>query len=263
MDRGGDGGSVTAPRRLRLGASLLVDAGARLYFRSVSPERRTRLGRITGEPFDSSLPFPVDWTHALTALAMCWVVALAASPTLAQPHEVTIQVIPPAGYTPEDATLYLSGSGAAFGDWRPDGVAMRRVNDALWTHRHTTEAGTQLRFKVTRGTWNRQAIYQPGTPASDTVVEVTGDTTVTLRPLDWNDTALQSATGTIRYHHNVASPRTRHARDLIVWLPPGYDSEPERRYSVLYIHDGQNVFDRTTSYGGHEWRMDEIADSLI
>ncbi len=33
------------------------------------------------------------------------------------------------------------------------------------------------------------------------------------------------------------------ARDLVVYLPPGYDDDRHRRYPVLYMHDGQNLFD--------------------
>ncbi len=50
-------------------------------------------------------------------------------------------------------------------------------------------------------------------------------------------------------------------RDVIVYLPPGYDKEPSRRYPVLYMHDGQNIFD--SSHMGMEWQMDEIAERLI
>ncbi|MEM8601874.1 MAG: alpha/beta hydrolase-fold protein [Bacteroidota bacterium] len=189
--------------------------------------------------------------------------ALAAVPSArAQEHTVTIQVVPPI-HTPADATLYLTGQGDEFGNWNPSGVAMAQVSDTLWTFEGTFETGRTLQFNVTRGTWGRQALAGPRTPAPVTTLDVTSDTTVTVRPADWDDTALASATGDIRYHHHIASDRTRAARSLIVWLPPGYDDDLERRYPVLYIHDGQNVFDRSTSYGGSEWRMDEVADSLI
>jgi predicted alpha/beta superfamily hydrolase len=52
-------------------------------------------------------------------------------------------------------------------------------------------------------------------------------------------------------------------RDIIVWLPPGYDTSKEKRYPVLYMHDGQNLFDPNTSFLGNEWKVDETADSLI
>lgn len=53
-------------------------------------------------------------------------------------------------------------------------------------------------------------------------------------------------------------------RNLIVYLPPQYKSEPNRRFPVLYMHDGQNIFDGATSYmPGGEWRADEAAEALI
>ena len=46
-----------------------------------------------------------------------------------------------------------------------------------------------------------------------------------------------------------------------MWLPPGYDSEPQRRYPVLYLHDGQNLFDGIAA--GAEWHVDETAQRLV
>jgi enterochelin esterase-like enzyme len=50
------------------------------------------------------------------------------------------------------------------------------------------------------------------------------------------------------------------ARPVDVWLPPGY--EPARRYAVLYVHDGQNVFDDTLAFGGVSWGMPATAAVL-
>ncbi len=50
-------------------------------------------------------------------------------------------------------------------------------------------------------------------------------------------------------------------REVQVWLPPGYVREPARRYPVLYLHDGQNVFD--ASGAGVEWGVDETAQRLV
>lgn len=41
-------------------------------------------------------------------------------------------------------------------------------------------------------------------------------------------------------------------RKVVVWLPPGYDPKGER-YPVLYMHDGQNLFDPATAMGGQAW----------
>jgi predicted alpha/beta superfamily hydrolase len=70
-------------------------------------------------------------------------------------------------------------------------------------------------------------------------------------------------TGDFRYHENFASQFLGNQRTLIVYLPPGYDHESERQYPVLYLHDGQNIFDRATAFMGQEWQVDETAQSLI
>ncbi len=52
-------------------------------------------------------------------------------------------------------------------------------------------------------------------------------------------------------------------RDVTVWLPEAYLEEPERRFPVFYLHDGQNVFDGRTAYiAGHTWQAIEAADAL-
>ena len=50
---------------------------------------------------------------------------------------------------------------------------------------------------------------------------------------------------------------------MLVYLPPGYRRFSLRRYPVLYLHDGQNVFDAVTSFAGVEWGVDETAQRLI
>ena len=53
-------------------------------------------------------------------------------------------------------------------------------------------------------------------------------------------------------------------RDVIVYVPPGYDDEPARSYPVLYLHDGQNLFDGRTSFvKGRTWMVREHADEAI
>ena len=51
-------------------------------------------------------------------------------------------------------------------------------------------------------------------------------------------------------------------RNVTVWLPPDYDPKGAP-YAVLYMHDGQNLFDPATGYGGKEWGVDEAAAKLI
>ncbi|HEX6900917.1 MAG TPA: alpha/beta hydrolase-fold protein [Thermoanaerobaculia bacterium] len=65
----------------------------------------------------------------------------------------------------------------------------------------------------------------------------------------------------IQKRHPGFKSRFLAPRDVIVYLPPGYDKETSRRYPVLYMHDGQNIFDATNM--GMEWQMDESAEKLI
>ena len=50
-------------------------------------------------------------------------------------------------------------------------------------------------------------------------------------------------------------------RTLRLYLPPSYESSPQRRYPVIYMHDGQNLFDDATAYAG-EWGVDETLDEF-
>jgi predicted alpha/beta superfamily hydrolase len=71
-------------------------------------------------------------------------------------------------------------------------------------------------------------------------------------------------TGDIRYHKSFHSKILNNDRDVVVYLPPGYDKDQNKHYSVLYLHDGQNLFDGATSFiPGQEWSVDETAEVLI
>jgi len=74
-------------------------------------------------------------------------------------------------------------------------------------------------------------------------------------------------TGEIRMHASMRSALQKDLlpRNVSVWLPPGY-SHPlnaDRHYPVLYMQDGQNLFDPSTAFLGREWRADEVATELI
>jgi pimeloyl-ACP methyl ester carboxylesterase len=60
----------------------------------------------------------------------------------------------------------------------------------------------------------------------------------------------------------VLQSRYADPRKVTVWLPSGYRASGPK-YSVLYMHDGQNLFDPDTGYGGMEWKIDETLDRLI
>src|SRR5207247_11125230 len=65
--------------------------------------------------------------------------------------------------------------------------------------------------------------------------------------------------------HAIPSKFLRTNRTVRIYLPPSYFKEPPRRYPVLYLHDGQNVFSSAgtnSCFGWGSWEMDHIADAL-
>lgn len=70
----------------------------------------------------------------------------------------------------------------------------------------------------------------------------------------------QVSSGQIKRFENFPS-RWVDARNVDVWLPPGYDVK--KRYPVLYMHDGQMLFDSTTTWNKQEWGVDETLGDLI
>lgn len=71
-------------------------------------------------------------------------------------------------------------------------------------------------------------------------------------------------TGRVLRHATFPSSHVA-ARNVDVWLPPSYDASDggTRRYPVLYVHDGQNQFDPSTSYTGVDWGIDEAMTELL
>jgi predicted alpha/beta superfamily hydrolase len=59
------------------------------------------------------------------------------------------------------------------------------------------------------------------------------------------------------------SPQLGNSRTLVVYLPPSYQENKLKRYPVLYMHDGQNLFDAATSSFGTEWRVDETINAAV
>ena len=72
-----------------------------------------------------------------------------------------------------------------------------------------------------------------------------------------------SQAGSIVKVNNFWSPQLGNSRTIAIYLPPSYNENRLKRYPVLYMHDGQNLFDAATSSFGTEWRVDETINSLV
>jgi predicted alpha/beta superfamily hydrolase len=171
--------------------------------------------------------------------------------------------------TPKDDVVYLAGNAKELGNWKADGVALKKSEKGPHVVTLDLPAGAKLEFKVTRGTW--QSVEKDGNGneiANRTYTVPTKEAHVTLVVERWaSDEAANvgpTVTGQLVLHEKFASKVFGNERTIRVWLPPGYDStDKARRYTVLYLQDGQNCFDRATSAFGHEWQLDETATRLI
>lgn len=117
----------------------------------------------------------------------------------------------------------------------------------VWVASWSASAG-DLEFKplINDGQWSTGANYR-----------VRAGATLDLYPF------FGPATGRVVIVPSLASPQLGGSRSLAIYLPPSYDENPAKRYPVLYMHDGQNLFDPATSAFGVEWRVDENVDALV
>jgi len=165
-----------------------------------------------------------------------------------------------------DEAVYITGNDNLLGNWQPEVVSLDEVVKSKWVKNFSFPRGKKLEFKFTRGSWIKEAVNDDGTIPSNYSFIVWSDTTISLKINLWADQVERKIegqiTGFVEYHRNFSGSGIK-ARDIVVWLPPEYSSESDRRYPVLYMHDGQNIVDPSTSSFQVDWQIDEAADSLI
>ncbi|HPF41259.1 MAG TPA: alpha/beta hydrolase-fold protein [Phycisphaerae bacterium] len=164
-----------------------------------------------------------------------------------------------------DKPIYIVGSHPNLGEWRPDAVFITRNLEGRYEITLDLPAG-DYEYKFTRGGWPSVEKSETNTDVPNRTLKVTGPMKVEVKVANWagvDPVRKSTVTGELRFHKDVTSRFLPNARTIAVWLPPGYDTDAERRYPVFYMHDGQNLFDAATSAFGVEWRADETADRLI
>ena len=178
---------------------------------------------------------------------------------------VTITVRVPPGAGP----VYLAGSLPEMGPWRADARVLSGTGRKRTT-RITAPPGTELEYKFTLGSWEREALTAAGTVPPNNRLRLRRDTTVVHEIAgfkreqkeyisDWKGSGV---VGRLVYWTDVRSAFLRPTRHIEVWLPPGYDSS-SGRYPVLYMHDGQNLFDPRIANTGIDWGVDEAVTRLV
>src|SRR4051812_12843412 len=181
-------------------------------------------------------------------------------------QELRIVVHVPAD-TPGGEPIYLAGSLATVGGWKADGLKLARQDDGTYAASISADAGEKLEFKITRGTWETVEKAADGAEMGNRSVAINAETkSVEVTVARWAGGAgaarASSVVGTLKLH-KIESAHLHGSRVIRVWLPPNYDRDKEARFAVLYMHDGQNCFDRGTSAYGNEWEIDETLTKLI
>jgi enterochelin esterase-like enzyme len=182
------------------------------------------------------------------------------SPKDSAVHTVRITVT-----VPDDApTVYLAGNLPELGPWHPKRFQLTGTG----TKRHailTVPHGHTLRYKVTAGSWEREGLGPSGALLPEFTATIDSDKALTaeiagfrvdpdLLIADWQGSGVE---GELVYWKDVSSEFLKEKRHIVTWLPPGYDANSDKKYKVIYMQDGQNIFDPRISYTNIDWGVDE------
>lgn len=185
---------------------------------------------------------------------------------LAAQQKVDVQFIVITNKLADSERVSIAGNNAELGNWDAEKIYLNRVNDTTYSRSFKFSAGVNIEFKITRGSWDKEAVEADGTVPNNSFLRTNSDTVILIRIAGWKDKFQKKIygqiTGAVEYIKNFQS-EILEPRDIVVWFPPSYSIDPDRHFPVLYLHDGQNVFDPATSSFGYDWRFDEVADSLI
>jgi glycosidase/enterochelin esterase-like enzyme len=155
------------------------------------------------------------------------------------------------------------------GPWRADARALTGTGRKRTT-RITVSPGTELEYKFTLGSWEREALSGSGRVPPNYRLHLDRDTAVVHEIsafkreqkeyiADWRSSGVR---GRLVYWTDVPSAFLAPRRHIEIWLPPGYDAA-STRYPVLYMHDGQNLFDPRIANTGVDWGVDEAVMRLV
>lgn len=198
-------------------------------------------------------------------LVYCTALLFLTAPARAQ-HEVRLRINGRPSYDRRTEDMYLAGS---FNDWNPAHAQYRfsaKKSPASFEELTLRLPAGHHEFKITRGGWNKVECGDNGFPAENHVLNLSSDTVITIQITNWSDHfPAPKKNNTAGKHVRIIDtafyiPQLNRHRRIWIYLPESYASS-KKRYPVLYMQDGQNVFDEATS-GYGEWGIDEAVDTL-
>jgi len=203
----------------------------------------------------------VGWTRLLGVLL--WLGCL-------QAHaQVTFHIVGMPAYTPPADTIYIAGN---FNGWNPGSAAHRllRQPDSSWMITLPAATGS-IQYKFTRGNWTRVEGNATGGQLPNRQYVFGSADTVRITIESWEDLHGGGGGGgggstanaqVVLLTDSFYIPQLQRYRRIWLYLPVDYAIAPAKRYPVFYMHDGQNLFDATTSFAG-EWEVDEHLTRLF
>jgi predicted alpha/beta superfamily hydrolase len=164
--------------------------------------------------------------------------------------------------------IFIAGN---FNMWSPADSGYQLTSDKSGISKITFSlpAGN-YEYKFTRGSWEKVETDSAGNGIKNRTLKLQSDTTIQINIGEWNDdfkhTASSkknnSASGNVKIMDTAFYiPQLNRTRRIWLYLPPDY-AKSKKKYPVLYMHDGQNLFENKTSYSG-EWGVDEYLDSIF
>jgi hypothetical protein len=178
--------------------------------------------------------------------------------------QVTILLSQLPANTPTNANIYIGGD---FNNWNPAGNQLQPYSGSQFiiTLNNTP---AKMEFKFTRGNWNTVEGDTRGCEIADRSIRPAPGDTLRLKVASWKDLTPCNSGGNSTANEQMAildpafdMPQLGRQRKIWIYLPPDYQNG-DRRYPVLYMHDGQNLFDRSTAFAG-EWGVDETLTRLF
>ncbi|MEP7278152.1 MAG: alpha/beta hydrolase-fold protein [Bacteroidota bacterium] len=166
---------------------------------------------------------------------------------------------------PATDTIYIAGN---FNSWNPqdETFLLQKDKNGHFFLEIKDVAPDSYEFKFTRGSWNKSETDKKGADLHNRTVTIRSDTTLHCNIAGWKDGLAQekqasSASAQVSIIDTAfALPQLGRTRRIWIYLPKGYNPVAAKKYPVLYMHDGQNLFDEATSFSG-EWGIDETMDS--
>lgn len=180
--------------------------------------------------------------------------------------QLTIKITTLPANTPAADSIYIAGN---FNTWNPGNANFIVKKQADGTRQIVLNPAVgNVEFKFTRGSWATVEGNAQGGELSNRIIAYNGQPkTEVISILSWKDLAGNNPPGSTAaanvtvLSQNFAIPQLNRTRKVWIYLPPDYATS-NKRYPVLYMHDGQNVFDAATSFSG-EWKVDESLNQLF